>query len=852
MTDDKKPQDTKNQGNRNIDWTRKGFGWVPDYPDIRDFDPSPSTDKELPSLQKEIQKEGMTEVIDDLTTDLITAIRLLQESNNSQSNELQETLRRLESRSGSGVQFGATRIYRVLSKDITSKNPDDREQQQEVLQLKKCLYLLIQHGYLSSEKLFKKPIEEVKWLVDSNFDSNTEDFVKQFQLKNRLREDGIVGINTFLKLEECTAKPEECEKNPVKNLNETSTAVKNPAKLVTISSLVPDQLFGELIDQLYLKVSQSLGLSDSLPTILSEDLIIKVLKATEEKIEEISDLEEEIKREKIQVNRNQLIGLCKSEFLIIDPIISVILMTALSPLVNQDSLKRSISDGMDKFEELLIKNRRPLEKSDNAYSNLAQLALLKAQKTLNVEESELIGQIKITLLKLKKTPDGDESEPVTRINPETQESLDQLIGSLVLYSLIDQWLNKCVGILTGTVNAGIDTNEVPLILGKKAIFESLTAPKAKKLGKYLRNLGRGDLNKNLKDENPKKNIEEFHKAEFDKAIEEIDKAIEEEFSKKEHFELVFPTSKGNTQPSQTELHDFFDRPKIALPVSSAASRLKGNEAVSYFLLPGAVDLSFWCSPVEDQGTLNTCTACAGVGLLEYFAKRTFGEFEDLSTLFLYKAARDLRQRFGDVGAPLRDIMRSMILFGVAPERYWPYRPENVDEAPPALCYSYAQNYQTLKYFRLDRADLSPRNLLLKVKAVLAAGFPCMFGFTTYTSIYNEDNIEQGFIPFPDKERERVVGGHSVVAVGYNDHKRLPYPDGTDRPGALLIRNSWGREWGLGGYGWLPYDYVLKGLTGDWWSLLKAEWFGQGYFGLEARDPGGPRGQDQSGGSTSTQ
>jgi C1A family cysteine protease len=46
-----------------------------------------------------------------------------------------------------------------------------------------------------------------------------------------------------------------------------------------------------------------------------------------------------------------------------------------------------------------------------------------------------------------------------------------------------------------------------------------------------------------------------------------------------------------------------------------------------------------------------------------------------------------------------------------------------------------------------------------------------------------------------------------------------------------MRNSWGAGWGSGGYGWLPYEYVLQGLAVDWWSLLKTEWIDTGAFKL---------------------
>jgi C1A family cysteine protease len=246
-------------------------------------------------------------------------------------------------------------------------------------------------------------------------------------------------------------------------------------------------------------------------------------------------------------------------------------------------------------------------------------------------------------------------------------------------------------------------------------------------------------------------------------------------------------------------------------------------------LPAAADLRPWCSPVEDQGSLGSCTAHAGVGIIEYYERKAFGRHIDASRLFLYKVTRNLMKAKGDTGAYLRTTTGAMVLFGVPPEEYWPYTDDEkaFDLEPGAFNYAFAANYQTLKYFRHDPPNTDPGNLLNKLKTYLAKGHPAMFGFTVYNSIEQADKT--GRIPYPSP-KEKIDGGHAVVAMGYDDKMKIRNKHGkAETTGALLIRNSWGTGWGENGYGWLPYEYILKGLAEDFWTILKKEWIDTGAF-----------------------
>jgi C1A family cysteine protease len=285
-------------------------------------------------------------------------------------------------------------------------------------------------------------------------------------------------------------------------------------------------------------------------------------------------------------------------------------------------------------------------------------------------------------------------------------------------------------------------------------------------------------------------------------------------------------------PPMPDLRDYSAEHKV---IKEMAKKL--GLAVSVPSLPAAVDLRQWCSPIENQKSLGACSAHAGVGVVEYFERKAFGNYIDGSRLFLYKCTRNLMNVTGDTGAWLRNVMGALSLCGVPDEKYWPYtdkvgtEPDGFDREPPAFVYAVADNFEALKYFCHDpqTANVPPATVLLAVKKYLAAGVPAMFGFWGFPSFENTD--VKGGIPYPC-QGEQAAWGHAIVAVGYDDGKKIKNTQcNKETTGALLIRNSWGTGWGDAGYGWLPYDYVLKKLAMDFWSLLSMRWINTKEFGI---------------------
>jgi C1A family cysteine protease len=279
---------------------------------------------------------------------------------------------------------------------------------------------------------------------------------------------------------------------------------------------------------------------------------------------------------------------------------------------------------------------------------------------------------------------------------------------------------------------------------------------------------------------------------------------------------------GGWHPDVPDFRDFgLDRAEFREPLEKAKALLGMAPAAK---LQNQVDNRHYCSPVEDQETLGSCTAHAVVGMLEYMMRRGLGEHTDLSRLFLYKVTRRLLGWTGDTGAHIRTTIKAAVAFGTPPEEHCPYDVDRYDEEPEAFLYSYADNFKALNYARLDLYNASGQQTLDALKRTLGARLVVAFGFPVYSSM-----TESPYVPYPTL-KDKLQGGHAVLAVGYDDNVVIEDGAGNKtKEGCLIFRNSWGADWGENGYGYLPYKYVENALAVDFWTVFRSEWLKEGQF-----------------------
>jgi C1A family cysteine protease len=219
-------------------------------------------------------------------------------------------------------------------------------------------------------------------------------------------------------------------------------------------------------------------------------------------------------------------------------------------------------------------------------------------------------------------------------------------------------------------------------------------------------------------------------------------------------------------------------------------------------LPPKQDLREACPPVYDQGQLGSCTGNAIAGAIHFDRmKQKLKPAFTPSRLFIYYNERVMEGTVeSDSGAQIRDGIKSVSHLGDCPEPDYPYDISKFAQRPSAKAYKDALKYKAVSYSRLVP-------VLNQLQGCLASGYPFVFGFTVYESFESQEVANTGVVPMPASS-EQVLGGHAVLAVGYDDAAQR-----------FIVRNSWGTDWGQQGYFTMPYAYLTSSsLSDDFWTI----------------------------------
>lgn len=218
--------------------------------------------------------------------------------------------------------------------------------------------------------------------------------------------------------------------------------------------------------------------------------------------------------------------------------------------------------------------------------------------------------------------------------------------------------------------------------------------------------------------------------------------------------------------------------------------------------PAVVDMRNYCSPIDDQGNLGSCTGNAIAGQIDLIDRKRSKQLQ-VSRLFIYYQERLLEGTIRyDNGAYIRDGIKACYTYGAPLESLWPYVINRFAVKPSAAAYTDALKRKVTGYQRCTN--------FAAVKAALVAGNPVTVGFDVYASFEGTANTNTGMMPYPNTSAEDYLGGHAVCIVGYNDNLA---------GGRFICRNSWGTSWGDHGYFYMPYQVIQNtNMSDDFWLI----------------------------------
>jgi C1A family cysteine protease len=224
-------------------------------------------------------------------------------------------------------------------------------------------------------------------------------------------------------------------------------------------------------------------------------------------------------------------------------------------------------------------------------------------------------------------------------------------------------------------------------------------------------------------------------------------------------------------------------------------------AVPSSTIPNTVDLRQWCSPVDNQGNLGSCTGNAIAGCIEYMDRRYDNKASQVSRLFIYYYERVFEGTVKtDSGAYIRDGIKVTYTYGAPLESLWPYNISKFTTTPTSSAIADAARRKVTLY-----ESVPDFNTCINA---IAMGYPVVIGFDVYSSFETASMAQTGIMPYPNVNKENLLGGHCVLLVGYDNVNQH-----------FIVRNSWGPNWGIHGYFYMPYQVIQnRSMSSDFWVI----------------------------------
>ena len=220
-----------------------------------------------------------------------------------------------------------------------------------------------------------------------------------------------------------------------------------------------------------------------------------------------------------------------------------------------------------------------------------------------------------------------------------------------------------------------------------------------------------------------------------------------------------------------------------------------------------IDYTNEMSPVKSQGQLGACVAFAITSVIEWQQQKEYlyekqsgsnyireDEHYNLSEQWIYRKAKEIDNWPNSEGTSIRTGLKIVNQYGVPVEKAWPYSDTKIGK-PSFWSFSTAKWNKNKKYYRINGLN-ELKNTLLNIG-------PCVIGVIVFKEFFYPNN---GVINYPDNPNQRY-GGHAICCCAFDDNKKI-----------IKFKNSWGYNWGLNGYGYLPYDYINDYMIDAWVTI----------------------------------